>query len=175
MKDISRPVAGEFPEYFENYYKHVPAEGNVYDLLVKANFDTIDLITSVDWETLDFRYAEGKWNIPEIIQHVMDSERIFAYRALCIARNDQTSLPGFDENAYAANSFSANRNIMDIAREFSLLRASTIELLKSFPESAHTTTGTANGKPISVRALAYVILGHELHHVKIIEERYLPK
>lgn len=176
MKNIRRPLAGEYPAYFETYYKHLP-EGNtdLFDLLMKSNMETIDLITSVDGETLDFRYAEGKWNIPEIMQHLMDSERIFAYRALRVARGDKSENPGFDENIFAANSHAATRNIMDIVREFSLLRASTIELFKSFKEETLHLPGSANGNPITPAALGYAIVAHEMHHIKVIEERYLPK
>lgn len=175
MKNIPKPVAGDYPAYFEKYLSYVPEGKSLFDILTQSNMDTIDLITSVDGETLSYRYAEGKWNIPEIIQHLMDSERIFAYRALRIARGDKQDNPGFDENVFAANSYAADRNIMDIAREFSLLRASTIELFKSLKEETLTAKGSANGNPITVAALAYAIVGHELHHVKIIEERYLPK
>lgn len=176
MKNISRPVAGEYPAYFDTYYKQLPeGETNLFDLLMKSNMDTIDLVTSVDGETLDFRYAEGKWNIPEIIQHLLDTERIFAYRALRIARGDKSENPGYDENAYAASSHASQRNIMDMVREFSLLRASTIELFKSFPEDALKQVGFANGYQVTPAAIGYAIVAHEMHHLKVIEDRYLPK
>lgn len=174
MKNIGKPKQGEYPPYFETYYGKVP-EGNIFDTLMKSNMETIDLITSVDGETLEFRYAEGKWNIREIIQHIMDSERIFAYRALRIARGDKSENPGFDENSFAANSNASSRNIMDIVREYSILRAGTIELFKSFSEDAVQLTGSANGYSVTPAALIYAIAGHELHHLRIIEERYLPK
>ncbi|MBP9187282.1 MAG: DinB family protein, partial [Bacteroidia bacterium] len=131
MKNIPKPKQGEYPEYFEKYYSNLPADANLLALLTQSNMDTIDVVTSVDEETLQFRYAEGKWSIREIIQHLMDSERVFAYRAMRIARGDKSENPGYDENEYAANSFADDRNIMDMVREFSLLRASTIELFKS--------------------------------------------
>lgn len=174
MKNIGKPKQGEYPPYFETYYSRIP-EGNIFDTLMKANMDTIDLITSVDGETLEFRYAEGKWNIPEIIQHIMDSERIFAYRALRIARGDKSENPGYDENVFAANSHASSRNVMDMVREFSLLRASTIELFKSFTEEALNEQGFANGYQVTPAALIYAIAGHEIHHLRVIEERYLPK
>ena len=105
----------------------------------------------------------------------MDAERIFCYRALRFSRNDQTPLPGFDENSYAANSYASNRDINDIVREMSVVRAATVELFKSFTEEMLDKRGLANNKEISVRALLYAILGHEIHHRNIIEERYLPK
>ena len=103
MKNIARPKVGEYPEYFEKYYSKLPAEANLVELMTKSNMDTIDVITSVDGETLEFRYAEGKWSIREIIQHLMDSERVFAYRAMRIARGDKSENPGYDENVYAAH------------------------------------------------------------------------
>lgn len=175
MKNIAKPVQGDYPAYFEKYISLVPDGVSLFDTLTQSNMDTIDLITSVDGETLSYRYAEGKWNIPEIVQHLMDAERVFAYRAMRIARGDKQDNPGFDENVFVANSYASERNIMDMAREFSLLRASTIELLKSLKEETYNEKGSSNGNPITVSALAYAIAGHELHHVKIIEERYLPK
>ncbi|MES2691475.1 MAG: DinB family protein [Bacteroidota bacterium] len=174
MKNIGKPKQGEYPAYFELYYHTIP-EGNIFEILMKSNMETIDLITSVDGETLEFRYAEGKWNIPEIIQHVMDSERIFTYRALRIARGDKSENPGYDENIFAANSNASSRNIMDMVREFSILRASTIELFKSLSEDALKEVGYANGYAVTPAALIYALAGHEMHHLKIIEERYLPK
>ncbi len=174
MKNITRPKAGEYPEYFEKYYSKLPAEGNLFDLMTKSNMDTIDVITSVDGETLEFRYAEGKWSIREIIQHLMDSERVFAYRAMRIARGDKSENPGYDENVYAANSNADSRNIMDMVREFSLLRASTIELFKSLSEEGLQQVGFANGYKVTPAAIGYAIVAHEMHHLKVIEEKYLP-
>ena len=174
MKNIARPKAGEYPEYFEKYYSKLPAEGDLFELMTKSNMDTIDVITSVDEETLEFRYADEKWSIREIIQHLMDSERVFSYRAMRIARGDKSENPGYDENVYAANSNADNRNIMDMVREFSLLRASTIELFKSFNDEALQQLGFANGYKVTTAALGYAIVAHEMHHLKVIEEKYLP-
>jgi hypothetical protein len=175
MKKINRPKQGEYPSYFEKYLSNIPADKDAFDLFTQSNFDTIDVVTSLDGETLAFRYAEGKWNIPEIVQHLMDSERVFAYRALRIARGDKSENPGYDENVYAANSHASNRNMMDMVREFSLLRASTIELFKSFNEEDLQKNGFANGYQVTPAALAYAIIGHELHHMSVIEDKYLPK
>jgi uncharacterized damage-inducible protein DinB len=174
IKKIARPKVGEYPEYFEKYYSNLPAEGNFFELITKSNMDTIDVITSVDEETLAFRYAEGKWSIREIIQHLMDSERVFSYRAMRIARGDKSENPGYDENVYASNSDADNRNIMDMVREFSLLRASTIELFKSFSDEALQQLGFANGYKVTPAAIGYAIVAHERHHLKVIEEKYLP-
>jgi len=170
--EILKPMQGTFPDYLNNYIKLIP-EGNIMELMLIKHYETIDLITSVDEETQHYRYEKDKWNIKEIIQHLIDCERIFAYRALCIARGEKQSLPGFDENTYATNSHATRRNMNDLAREFSVLRASSIELFKSFSNNELDLIGLANGKFVTVRALLFATLGHELHHMNIIEERYL--
>ncbi|MCC7534363.1 MAG: DinB family protein [Bacteroidia bacterium] len=175
MKKIAMPLSGEYPSYYESYFSLIAKDVDIIDVLTKSNLDTIDLYTSVDGETLNYRYAEGKWNMFEILQHLLDTERILAYRALRIARGDKENINGFDENIFVETSGVANRNLMDMVREYSLLRASTIELFKSFSETALLEKGSANGKTVTPAALAYFIATHEMHHIKIIEERYLPK
>jgi uncharacterized damage-inducible protein DinB len=137
--------------------------------------DIIDLVTSLDDETLASSYQEGKWTILEILLHLIDCERIFAYRALRIARKDKTPLPGFDENLFAQNSGANKRKILGIVKEYSLLRASTIELFQSFTPEMWEQMGEANGQTISVSSLPYIIAGHELHHRNMIEEKYIGK
>ncbi|MFA6260921.1 MAG: DinB family protein [Bacteroidia bacterium] len=171
---ISKPEPGTYPAYYEPYISIVKGEDLMQELLTE-HYDTIDLITSIDLETQHYRYAEGKWNVKEVVQHIMDAERVFAYRALCIARGEQQSLPGYDDMAYVLASGASERNINDMAREFSVLRASTIELFKSFSATMLEQTGMANKMQISVKALLFITLGHEMHHRKIIEDRYLPK
>ncbi len=172
MTTITKPAPGTYPEYFETYLKLV-SDGNIFEELSASYIDTMELVTSLDPETLHYRYAPGKWNILEIFQHIMDTERIFGYRALCFARGEQKELPGFEETEYAVQSLAALRNVNDMVREFSLLRASTIELFKSFSPEILERTGTANGKIVSVKALLFITLGHEKHHRGIIEQRYL--
>ncbi len=172
MTTITKPKPGTYPEYFKTYLQLVP-DGNILEELSASYIDTMELVTSLDPETLFYRYAPGKWTILEILQHIMDAERIFGYRALCIARGEQKELPGFEENEYAAQSLATLRNINDMVREFSILRASTIELFKSFSPEILERTGTANGKLVSVKALLFITLGHEMHHRTIIEQRYL--
>jgi uncharacterized damage-inducible protein DinB len=174
MKAIVKPQTGTYPEYMGNYIKLVKGE-NIFEELYGEHIETMELLTSVDEETLQYRYAEGKWNIREIAQHLIDCERIFAYRALRFSRNDSTELAGFDENNFVANSNASKRDINDLVREMSVVRASTVELFKSFTDEMLDKKGTANGKEITVRALLFAIAGHEIHHRNIIEERYLPK
>jgi uncharacterized damage-inducible protein DinB len=172
MSTITKPKAGTYPAYFETYIKLVKGE-NIFDELFQSYMDTMDLVTSLDPETLLYRYAEGKWNILEIMQHILDTERIFNYRALCFSRQDKTNLPGFEQDDYVVNANVFKRDINDMVRELSLVRASTIELFKSFTPEMLEYSGTANGNIISVKALLFATLGHEIHHRKVIEEKYV--
>jgi uncharacterized damage-inducible protein DinB len=169
---IERPQPGEYPEYY-NHYVGLVKEGNILELLFSEHMETMELLTSLDEETLAFRYAPGKWTIREVTQHIMDTERILGYRALCFARGEQASLPGFDENLYATNSNANRRKIDDMVRDLSVARASTTELFKSFDAEQLLRTGTANNKKVSVRSILYFLLGHEIHHRNVIGERYL--
>jgi hypothetical protein len=128
---------------------------------------------AVPEEKLSYRYAEGKWTIKEIMAHLIDDERIYAYRALRFARNDQTELPGFDQDDYAIESAANERSLDDLLEEFAAVRRSTIALFNSFDERVWTRSGVASGNVMSVRAAAYHIAGHELRHLNIIKERYL--
>jgi len=169
---MTRPAAGDYPPYMEAYISQVKGD-HIFEELFQAYIDTMELVTSFDPETLHYRYAPGKWTILDIMQHILDAERIFCYRALRFARKDTTDLPGFEENNYAVTANATRRDINDLVREFSLVRSATIELFKSFDAEMMEQRGTANGKNITVKALLFVILGHELHHRKVIQERYM--
>lgn len=121
----------------------------------------------------NFRYAEGKWSIKEVLQHIIDTERIFSYRALAIARGDTTALPGYDENLYAQNSEADPRSMDDLVDELFSVRNSTMLLFNSLTDEALNRVGTANGAPISALAIGFIIVGHETHHMKVVQERYL--
>ncbi len=172
MITIPRPDKNEYFEYYDKYIQLVPT-GNLLEQYQSVFDANKKLILSLNEEKLNFRYAEGKWCIKEILMHLADGERVFGYRALRFARNDATPLSGFDENLYAPESKAAGRKIEDIMREFSAVRTASIELFKSFDDEILKRRGKANNKEISVRALAYTILGHELHHFNVIKERYL--
>lgn len=133
----------------------------------------IQTLDNLDTEKQLFQYAEGKWTIKEIIQHIIDTERVFNYRALRFARNDISELSGFDENHYVSNSNANNRDFQDLLEEFSLLRRSTILMYQNFTNEALLLKGNANGKYISVRALGFITSGHLLHHLQVINTRYL--
>jgi hypothetical protein len=155
------------------YIKLLPDDGLLLKHLEKNFKRTKSFILSIPRNKLDYPYAPGKWNIKEILVHVIDDERIYAYRALRIARNDKTPLPGFEQDDYVPFSRAHERKLKDIFEEFETVRKATISLFKSFNEEDFLRTGFANKHEVSVRALAYHLAGHELHHVNIIKERYL--
>lgn len=135
--------------------------------------DFIRFVQNIPMDKFDYRYAEGKWTIKDIIQHIIDAERIFGYRALRISRNDQTQLPGFEENDYVENTDANSRSIQGLLTELSALRHSNLLMFKSFTEEQLTRIGTASNHSISVRALGFLIIGHQKHHQKVFQERYL--
>ncbi len=133
----------------------------------------IKFVQNIPLDKFDYSYAEGKWTIKEIIQHIIDAERILAYRALRISRNDKTPLPGFEENDYAANTDAKSRSIQDLLTEFSAVRHSNLLMFKSFSDEQLARIGTASENTISVRAIGFILIGHQKHHQKVFEERYL--
>ena len=133
MKNIKKPANDSYPAYYLKYIKLVKSE-NIFEEFYSEHIETIELVTSVDEETLQYKYEDGKWNIREILQHIIDTERIFNYRALRIARGDQTPQPGFDQEQFIAQSNASKRDINDMVRELSVVRAATVELFKSFTD-----------------------------------------
>ena len=171
MKASQLPVK-EYAEYFFPYIS-VLGDVTLIEELEISLHEFIRFVQNIPMDKFDFRYAEGKWTIKEIIQHVIDTERIFAYRALRISRNDQTPLPGFDENAYVNNTQANDRNLQDLLTELSAVRHSNIFLFKSFSSEQLERTGIASNAGISVRAIGFIMIGHQKHHQKVFEERYL--
>ena len=167
-----RPLSTEFAEYYAKYIARVP-DGDIVVTLKNQIADMKRLLLGLTDTQAMFVYAPGKWNVKEVVGHLIDGERVFAYRALRIARGDSTPLPGFDENAYAKTGGYAGRSMQDIADEFEHVRVATLDLLSHLDEVAWLRLGTANGYPASTRALAWDIAGHELHHRAILHERYL--
>lgn len=135
--------------------------------------DFIRFVQNIPMDKFDYRYAEGKWTIKDIIQHIIDAERIFSYRALRISRNDQTPLPGFEENSYVEHTNANARSIQQLLTEMAAVRQSTLLLFKSFTQEQLQLIGTASDNPISVRAIGFIIIGHQKHHQTIFQERYL--
>ena len=133
----------------------------------------VPFLKSLSADKWDYSYAPGKWTVKELVQHLIDAERIFAYRALCFARKDATPLPGFDENSYVVHSAANRRSAEDLMQEFLLVQQSSAALFASFDKVQLESTGSANGNPVYVRGIGYIIIGHALHHKAILEERYL--
>jgi uncharacterized damage-inducible protein DinB len=169
---MSRPTPGTYPAYFENYISKVQAD-TVKEAIVTYGKILIDRFKALPVEKADYAYAADKWTLKEVLQHVIDTERIFAYRAVAIARKETISLPGFDENSYAANSKANSRDWNSLLEEFSAVRNSTDLLLKTFDEEQLSQQGTTNNNPTTVKAIAFIVYGHILHHLNIINERYL--
>ena len=173
MRHILKPKDGEFPQYAIMYIGLVPDDGLLLKHL-QDNFIAIrELILSLPEEKLHYRYAKDKWTIKEILVHIIDDERIYAYRALRFARNDKTELPGFEQDEYALNSGANDRSVQNILEEYQAVRHATIALFNGLPEDSFLRMGTANKNKVTVRALAYHIAGHELHHINIIKKKYL--
>ncbi|MEW5914762.1 MAG: DinB family protein [Gemmatimonadota bacterium] len=168
---IERPQPTEHVPYFSRYIDLVP-EGDILKLLADQQRDTQALLETLSEQQARYRYADGKWSVAEVIGHLADTERVFAYRALRFARGDTTPVPGFDENAYTPAGRFDDRSLGDVAAEFAAVRHASLALLRSLPRGADERVGSADGKPVSVRALAYIIAGHELHHVKLLRTRY---
>ncbi len=168
---IGRPEPTEHVPYYAKYIALVP-NGDLLTLLDTQHHVTQSVLAPLTREQAKHRYAEGKWSVTEVVGHLADSERIFAYRALRFARGDATPLPGWDENAYTPAGRFDERSLGDVAAEFAAVRSATLALFRGLASDAHTRSGIANGAPISVRALAYIIAGHERHHVGLLHTRY---
>lgn len=168
---IARPQPGEYAPYYDRYISLVPGE-EILHTLDQQRREMMMLISCRDDADGNFRYAADKWTAKEVLGHVCDSERIFAYRALRIARSDATPLEGFEQDDYVRNGGFAQRPLSDVVEDFIAVRRATLSLLRNLDEAAWTRRGIANKNEVSVRALAYIIAGHELHHRRILEEKY---
>ncbi len=169
---MSRPLTGEAPEYFFKYIGLTEGE-SIQAIIENHSKKLIDFFNSIPEDKAEFKYAEGKWTVKQVLQHLIDTERVFVYRALCFARLQSIPLPGMDENAFAENAKLDNRSLAQIKDELVALRKSTDLFLQSLTENDLKMKGNASGKDISVNALAYIIYGHLIHHKNILEERYL--
>lgn len=165
----------EYAPFYQPYIDALDENINLIEELEISLHKTIQFIQDIPMDKFDYRYAEGKWTIKEIIQHIIDAERVFTYRALRFSRNDKTALPGFDENAYAdvVNPTANKRHLKDLLTELTMVRHATIALFKSFTPEDLLKIGIASEREMSVRALGFIIIGHQNHHMKIFRERYL--
>jgi DinB superfamily len=168
---IARPEPGEYAPYYDRYISLIPGT-DILGTLDTQRRQTMLLLSGRDERDGDFRYAPDKWSAKEVLGHVCDTERVFAYRALRIARGDQTPLAGFEQDDYVKNGPFARAPLEEIIEDYIAVRRATLTLLRNLEETAWVRRGVANKNEVSVRALAYIIAGHELHHRRILEEKY---
>ena len=169
---MTRPQLETVPPFYKGYVENVK-DMDLLEALKHSGKLTLQLVRSIPEEKGEFRYADGKWSIKELLAHMMDVERIMSYRTLRFARNDKTDLPGFEENDYAPEANAHSRTVKQLADEMERLRLTTLDLFSSFSLSMLKREGTANQNKLSVLNLGYIISGHETHHRKILAERYL--
>lgn len=172
MMIIHKPKREEYVTYYQKYVEAI-LEEDLCSLLTRQAEEIITLLETVSEEQSSYRYAQGKWSIKEVLGHITDTERIMSYRLLRIGRGDTTDLAGFDENVYVEHASYERLSMQQLLNDFSAVRHATISLIRILPEEAWTRSGTANGGPVTARALAYIIAGHALHHKTILLERYL--
>jgi uncharacterized damage-inducible protein DinB len=169
---LTRPVAGDYNPYYDRYISKVP-DGDIVQTLSSQLATTVKFLEAIPESKGDHRYAAGKWSVKEVILHVIDGERIFAYRALRIARGDTTPLPSFEQDDYVPMSGANERTVRDLAEEFADVRRASLALFRHLDDEAMSRRGTASNSPVTPRALAYIIAGHETHHVQLLRELYL--
>jgi hypothetical protein len=169
---IGRPERTEYAPFHETYISKIQTN----DILATLDEQQRQMLLLLSGRTDtdgDIRYAPGKWSVKEVLGHVCDGERILSYRALCIARGETTPLPGYDENSYVANAPFSRRSLTDLIEDFTAVRRATLSLFRNFDDEAWMRRGKANNNEVTVRAIAYIIAGHELHHRQALEEKYL--
>lgn len=169
---MSKPSPTSYPGYFQKYIDQV-TEQDLPTAFSKQLHVIKAFLSGISEEKSGYAYAEGKWTLKELLQHIIDTERIFDYRALCFARKEAASLPGFEENDYAANSNANTRSWQGLVEEFGVVRRATELLFGSFTDEALATIGLANNNHTSVASIGFIIVGHFYHHKKVMEERYL--
>jgi uncharacterized damage-inducible protein DinB len=171
MKKATRPADTDYAPAFAGYIANV-TDDDALGALEAQSTATQKLLASLDEAKAAYRYAEGKWSIKEVIGHLTDGERIMVYRALAIARGETQPLPGFEEDDYVRNAGFDAWKLTDLAEQYALVRRATLLLFRNLPDDAWDRRGNANGAEITPRALAWVVAGHELHHLKTLRERY---
>lgn len=169
---MSRPLVGDYPAYYENYIQLTNGSNNMNELVQNFSNSLQEFYTSLPVDKENFSYAPGKWTPKDILQHVIDTERVMVYRMLTFARSDNKNLPGFDEEWYAKRANANNRTLKSLQDEWVALRASTNQFLMSLTEEALTLSGTANNYKVTVNAMGFMLFGHLLHHKKVLQEKY---
>src|SRR4029453_14213297 len=168
---LVRPESSEYAPFYAGYVARVP-EDDILSVLQRQGEEIRDLARSLPAAKETYRYADGKWSIREVLGHLIDGERVFGYRAFCFSRGEQAPLPSFDENQYVAAAGADTIPLAELSSEFAAVRASTLAFPRRLSAAGAARVGTASGKPISVRALAYVMAGHPRHHLAVLRERY---
>jgi uncharacterized damage-inducible protein DinB len=169
---MGRPLTGDYVPFHETYISKV-GDGNIVDILQNQQESTYQFLKAIPEDKAGYAYAEGKWTVKQCIGHMTDTERVMAYRAMRFARNDDTELPGFDQDEYVANSRHNEFELADLIEEFRLTRMANLYFYKSLNAEEKQRFGLASGNRVTVNALLYIIAGHELHHLQIFKERYL--
>ena len=167
---MNRPSPNEYPQWADHYISLV--EDDVLTVLERQGHEFPDYINSMI-EKADYAYAPGKWTLKQLFGHMIDTERVFAFRIMAFARGEKQAIPGFDEDQYVANAHFADRSLFSLSEEFGMLRKSNLYLFKSLNEAELGNVGNASGRDISVKAILFVTAGHLIHHIQIIKERYL--
>lgn len=170
---MKRPEPTEYAEFYANYISQVPGS-DALGVLEAQRVQMLQLFAGRSERDGSFRYAPGKWTVKEVLGHVTDTERIFTYRALRIARGDQTPLPSFEQDDFVRNGEFGKRTLSGLVEEFAAVRGASLALFRSFTEEAWPRRGVASQKEVTVRALAFITAGHQIHHRAILEERYFP-
>jgi uncharacterized damage-inducible protein DinB len=170
---LEKPKPNEYSAEVDLYLDLLPDDGLILEYLETNLRTTLNLISPLSEENLMYRYASDKWTLKEVLIHIMDDERIYAYRALRFARGDAIELAGYESDDYTRYSSATTRTLESLLDEYTAVRNATLALLKNLSEDAFTRGGVANSSFITVRALAYHIAGHELHHINIVKEKYL--
>jgi len=166
------PKAGQYPDFYKPYIDTL-VDQELIRSMHSGHQDSLSLFGEYPENKWDYRYQEGKWTVKELLGHLVDTERIFSIRALRFARNDQTPLPGFDQNNYAGECLVEQRSVPDLLEEWGYVRQSTIKLFENFNEEMLSRSGKASGWPITVMAIGFIIVGHERHHQHVFRERYV--
>ncbi len=169
---MNKPDKNEYASYYETYINKIQ-EGDIFGLFENQIDEVKNLLKGVDETTQNYRYAEGKWNIKEILGHIIDTERIFTVRALCFSRNEKQSLPGFEQDDYVANANFNDQSLSDLLDQFIIGRRNSLAMFNSFDEEMWFRRGIASNNEMTVRSVPYIIVGHAAHHIMIIKERYL--
>jgi len=171
---INRPTVEEYPDIYQGYMSELP-EGDIMYLLEKQAVDLRYMFKNISDERAEETYEEGKWTMKEVLQHLIEAERVFGYRALCFSRLEEAPLPGWDENKYVYNSLANIRPLANILDEYELTRRSNMAMFRSFTFEMMNNIGEANGRRMTLRGLIHVMAAHELHHMNILQTRYLKR